>query len=61
MFLLVLPAFFMDFVFPNVKMLSFIHAWSHIGSGIIGFIGYDFLKLFEKSGVAILGKLGVKI
>ena len=59
--LLVFPQIFLDFIAPNIPWMTTAKSWSLFGSASVGFIGYDFIKLFEKSGVSILSKIGLKI
>ena len=55
----ILPEFFLDWVVPNISWLK-IEDWSLFGSATVGFIGYDFIKLFERIGRSLLITLGVK-
>ena len=59
--LLTFPAFLLEYVFPNVNIFNEIETWSSFGSAVLGFGGYDFIKFFEKLGVAFIEKIGLKI
>ena len=55
-----LPGFIIEIVSANVSWLT-LTSWASFGSLIFGVIGYDFWKLFEKAGVSLVSKLGVKL
>lgn len=59
--LFILPELFLDLIVPNFSWLEKVKTWGSLGSAMAGFIGYDFIKLFEKAVVTFAGKIGVKI
>lgn len=56
--IMVLPEFFVDVV--QKRYFSELTEWTLFGSGITGFLGYDSIKIFERTGVALFEKIGVK-
>ncbi len=57
--ILILPEIFVSYIQP--RYFSGLDSWTLLGSGVIGFLGYDIIRILEKVSLAILTKFGIKI
>ena len=57
--ILVLPQFFISYIGP--KYLDGFDTWTYLGSGLIGFLGYDIIKVFEQVFSMALKKINVDV
>ena len=57
--ILVLPELFVDIV--QKRYFSELTEWTLFSSGVVGFLGYDSIKIFEKAGLLLLSKVGIKL
>lgn len=56
-----IPDILMEYVVPNVAILKDFTGWSTGLSCLVGIIGYNFAKVFEKIGVLVLDKMNKKL
>ena len=57
--IMTLPEFFVEVV--QKRYFTELESWTLFASGIIGYLGYDMLKVFERVGKGLFKKIGVEI
>jgi len=55
--ILILPKFFVEVV--QRRYFSELDEWTLLSSAIVGFLGYDIVKIFESVGKSMFKKIGV--
>ena len=57
--IMTLPEFFVEVV--QKRYFTELESWTLFASGIIGYLGYDMMKVFERVGKGLFKKIGVEI
>jgi hypothetical protein len=57
MIIILLPEIFVDVV--QKRFFTELTEWTLFGSGVVGYLGYDMLKVFEAVGLMLLAKINV--